>query len=117
MVSGGKGICRNGDPVASPSMQPRGSAGEESTTGSQQLQGNALHELLETWPSDAWREAGKATPGIEYSSAVGCQGHKRQGEAGEALAEISPAGREGGGPAVPGLAGEAKGAFHVAKKR
>ena len=36
-----------------PSMEPGGSAGEEATLGSQQLQGKMLHELLEAWPSDA----------------------------------------------------------------
>ena len=45
------------------SMEPFGSAGEEATMWSQQ--GKMLHELLETWPADAWREVAKTTAGIE----------------------------------------------------
>jgi len=47
------------------SLKPGGSAGAEATLGSQQLQGKMLPEVLEAWPSDVWREAWKATGGIE----------------------------------------------------
>ena len=48
-----------------PIIKPGGFAGEQLPMVSQQLQGMMLTELLGAWPSDAWREAGKATAGNE----------------------------------------------------
>jgi len=88
------------------SMEPRGSTGADPTMGSQQLQSKMLQELLEAWPIETLREAGKDKADIK-KSAVGCQVLKR--EAGEAVAKSTTAVQDGGGPAMPSEAGGAKG--------
>jgi len=46
-------------------MEAGGSTGLSRTMGSQQLQGMMLHELLEAWPGNTWKEAWKVTAGSE----------------------------------------------------
>ena len=58
-------------------MEPEGSAGVKAGMGSQQMQGMMVHELLEAWPIEELREAGKDKADIKRS-AVGCQVLKRK---------------------------------------
>ena len=96
-------------------MEPEGSAGVKADIHSQQMRGVMVHELLEVWPIEALREAGKDKADIKRS-ALGCQVLKRKREAGEAVAENSPAVLDSGSPA--GLVRqEALDSFCVAKRR